>query len=745
MAGRRLSTPQAEFWRGELRPEITGITDPRKVLQGLRTATNTRPLETGQLTRRPGSVFVVSPGGQSVLTDFVTASGTALILAFSDATLAAFRLTDGFKVSELTGQPWAAADLATLTFASDGDKLYVASQSFWTQVLEYDEATATWTANDYAFGDGVGGSRRQPYYKFDDAKTITLSVSAYTGSGVTVTASAALFSAAYVGTRIRWGFRELEITGFTNPTTVTADVIDRLPNAYDVTVGDASGFRVGEVVIGDQSGAQGQITSITFGTNLVRIVILDGFGGPINTEALDGPNHSTTVSGAPALVVSPPASLIWDEQFISAARGFPGSVSTFRRRLAFTDFPQKKSAIFLSAANDFTDGAVEEGEARSAILDFVQSAGESRIFYAVEAENLMLLANDRVWYVPDDATFEDITPETISFKKVEETGAAQVRPVLYGDTVVFVESGGNRVMGVVPTGQLRRPWRIEHLTRDSSHLLSGPVGLAVTAGNSENPERYVFVVNADGSMTLIHRQKEIDEDGVRVDIIGCFPWNTQGAYKSVTSVSGVIYAALTRTVNSVETWMIERFDYGRLVDSSPFSEDATTLLNIVDWTGDPFVDWTGDPFVFGIESLVHLAGETVAVIEGNRDYGDFTVELDGTISDPSLDGVAYDAGLAFTVTISPYVVHAEDSRRKGTRRTAVKKFAVDIYETVGLTINGEELPRQTLDDLDDEPTPLTGTFWVRVLGVKLGEHDVTITQPRPGALTLRSQQAEIAY
>ncbi|MFP4004477.1 MAG: hypothetical protein ACLFV8_11925 [Alphaproteobacteria bacterium] len=743
MAARRLSTPQTEFWRGELRPELTGLTDPRKVLQGLRTATNARPLTTGQLSRRYGTVFVSALDGQAVLADYVTAAGTDLILAFSDTKMESFRLTDGFKVGELTGAPWVTADLSTLTFAADNNKLYVASQSFWPRVLEFDESAQTWSISKYAFGDGLGNSKLQPYFKFDDAKDITLAVDAYSGSGVTVTASADIFTSDHVGARLRYVFRELDITGFTDAQNVTADVVDELPPSYDVTVDDASGFRIGEVVVGADSGAEGRIIGINFGTNVVQMVITKGYEGPEDTEELDGPSHTSEINGTPSKVATPPATLIWDEQFLSDARGYPGAVSIFRRRLCFVDWPQKEAAIFLSASNDFNDGDVEGGTARDAILDFVKGAKISRVFYAVEAENLILLGDDRVWYVPDDNDVGDITPASISFAKVEETGAAQVNPVIFGDTVTFVEAGGNRIMGVVPTGQLRRPWRLEDLSRDNSHLLSSPVALGVTAGNDEAPERYMFAVNGDGTIAAMHRHNDVDDSGLRRDIIGWFPWETEGSWKSIASVRGIVYAALTRDISG-DTWMVERFEQGRHFDSAAV-ESAHELISWVDSAGNNIVDSADNDIVTSQGGLGHLAGETVAVIDGNRDYGDFTVDADGLISDERLDGVSYDAGLAFTVTVSPFVVSPEDSRRKGTRRTAVKKFAVDVYETVGLTVNGEPLHRSTWDDLDSDPAPLTGIFWVRVLGVVLGQHDVSITQPRPGALTIRALMAEVAY
>ncbi len=455
MAGRRNTTPQAQFWRGALSPRITALSDPDKTQHGLKRGTNLRILEDGALGRRPGSVFVEHPDGESVVFDYVTSDDDDWILAFSDGTLESFRVVDGFKTGELAGAPWGTADLATLVATADGGKLYLTSESFWTQTLEF--TGGVWTINDFEFAAGPGNSILQPYHKFEDVKDVTLAVSAYSGTGVTLTTSTAFFVSGHVGQRLRYGFREIQITGVTNGTTATGDIIDELPPAYDVTVNDASGFRVGEVVLGADSGAEGQIISINFGSDIVRIVITNGFEGPADMEDLDGPNHSSKISGAPSLVSSPPASLIWDEQFIAGTRGYPRSCAMVRRRLAFTDFPQKTDAIALSATNEVTDFNVEEGNADSAILEFIKADRQVRILYAVEAENLILLGNDRIWYVEDNAQIGAITPDTIAFKKIEQTGAAQVTPVVYGDTVVFVERGGRKVLGVVPTGELRAP------------------------------------------------------------------------------------------------------------------------------------------------------------------------------------------------------------------------------------------------------------------------------------------------
>lgn len=742
MAGRpRPGRPQTEFWRGELRPEITALADPEKIQHGLKQGANCRILQSGQLVGRPGSRYVMSETGQAVLAPYQTAGGIDYILSFTAGALASYRASDALQIGGLSGQPWGAGDLATLSTVSEQGSLYVASRSFWPVVASLEQATATWTVTDFAFAAGQGNSLKQPYFKFDDVRDVTLSVSAYTGSGVTVTASASIFTAAYVGVRIRYGGRELLITAAAG-TTASADVIDRLPDVFDVTVADASGFRTGDAVLGDESGAQGVIVSVNYGSNILRVLITAGFEGFTATEELQGPDHYSDVSSQ-ALVSAPPATLVWDEAFMSTARGYPGAVAIARRRLIFTDFPQKPDAVLLMAVNDPTDGDVESGQPISAILEFIRGVSSARIKFAAEAERLVLLGENQCFWVADSTPEGgSITPDTIAFKQIAATGSAAIAPVVYDDTVVFVEKGGNRVMGIVPSGELNRPFRIDDLSEDAAHLIDGPVQLAVSAGNSEQPERYVYVCNADGAIVVLHTKMF---PGEYRRIHGWLPWSTQGLWKSVAAVSGIVYAAVTREVSAAQVWMVERFEAARLVDSSPFTTTVDGTNKIIDGAGDALIDGVGDFLVWGAEALGHLNDGTieVAVIAGNRDYGDFTVSAGGLIDDPenTLAGVSYDAGLAFERVAQFFAI---DPRRASTRRRAEKWFSLDLYETLGGNLNNVGVSRQTLQAIGEEPSKKTGIHRVRIAGVSFDGADIVYRQPRPGTLTIRSAQAEVS-
>lgn len=761
MAAPRGSNTQARFWLGELRPEVSARTDPEITRHGLRKARNVRIVQSGQAKRRPGTVFDRDIGTQYDTYEYEASDGTRLVLVFTNAKMEAFRKTDNAPMGEVTGAPWTTAMLGSLSFAADGDTVYVAHQDMQPQTLVFDPDTTSWTRAAFAFDAGPSDSKLQPYYKFDDVKDITLAVGAYEGTGVSLTASADFFTSDHVGVRIRYAFREIEIKTVTDGQNATGDVVIQLPPSYDMQVTDSRGFRVGEVVIGADSGVQGRLLDVdegTWGSGGVRVLILDGYEGPVNTEELDGPNHTTSVTTVPSKVVTPPATTVWDEAFMSDARGWPGYVGVFRSRLILADFAQLPGAVFVSAAGVLTDGNVEEGNADSAILDILKDQENNRIRYAMGAENLLILTPKKVFYVPDDPNTGTITPSTFGFRQVARVGANATTPIEFANGVVFVDEGGNRIMQVFPTGNRSQPWDVRDISSDHAHLISGPVSLAATEGNSESPERYVYAVNDDGTIAVMFTR--VAPGGG--EIIGWVLWNTEGTWKAVMSVDGVIYCSITRDAHRTLTtsddedfqtsdgellilgdadskWFLEHFDNDRLMDSSAPSLDATAREELVTSDGENIETSDGENIVLSNRTILHLADAVVAVVENNNDYGDWRVGTDGFIDDPALDGVAYDAGLNFTVTVGPYWHDNPDRKNPGTKRTAAGRIVVDFYETVGARVFDRILPRQDWKSLHLDPQPKTAQVTARKLGHRFThEYDDVIVQDRPGALTIRS-------
>jgi hypothetical protein len=122
------------------------------------------------------------------------------------------------KVYEVT-VPYGYTDIGKLKFTQSADVLYIVHPNFRPAKLTRTGHTSwTWAYMDFTDG---------PYLNADTSG-ITLTPSAVTGTGITITASGALFASTDVGRHIRikegsvWGW--VKITGYTSSTVVTVDV-----------------------------------------------------------------------------------------------------------------------------------------------------------------------------------------------------------------------------------------------------------------------------------------------------------------------------------------------------------------------------------------------------------------------------------------------------------------------------------------------------------------------------------------
>lgn len=129
--------------------------------------------------------------------------------------------TSGGTVAEIyeIATPYLEADLFQLKFTQSADTLYIAHPSYAPRKLTR-SAHTSWTLSTITFLDG-------PYLATNTSAT-TITPSAASGTGITLTASASLFASTDVDRLVRikhgstWGYAK--ITAYTSDTQVTADV-----------------------------------------------------------------------------------------------------------------------------------------------------------------------------------------------------------------------------------------------------------------------------------------------------------------------------------------------------------------------------------------------------------------------------------------------------------------------------------------------------------------------------------------
>ena len=214
-----------------------------KYANALQTCENMIPMVQGGVTRRSGTMFVneVKPNDGYYVADYATAdyvslaSGVARLIPFEFSVTQAYILEFGdsyirfYKdrgvIETSPGVPYevattyAAADIPNIKFTQSADVLYLTHPSYAPRKLSRTGHTS-WTLSEIDFIDG-------PYLAINTSTT-TITPSGVSGTGITLTASAATFASTDVGRLVRlkhsstWGYAK--ITAFGSATSVTADV-----------------------------------------------------------------------------------------------------------------------------------------------------------------------------------------------------------------------------------------------------------------------------------------------------------------------------------------------------------------------------------------------------------------------------------------------------------------------------------------------------------------------------------------
>lgn len=696
----KASTVQRSFSLGETREDFLERDDLDLRRQSCRILKNARVLATEAIENRPGTYFVTEQAAVRQVIPFSPEADASFAIAIFDN---AVRILDddGSQVDVFLTVPWTNGNEAWA--ANFGTVMVFGPGPFYA--LEYNNGSWTWGA--LVFDSRPGNEIAQPYWAFNPGTTIT--PSALTGS-ITVTASANVFVAAHVGKRIRYINKEIQITAFTNATTVTGTVIRPLPPSFNLTMASVSGFAIGEAVVGSQSNWQGVIVGIA--GSVLQCVTTSNYTGPTASEGISGPNATATLSSV-AAASSPYASNIWDEPLISNIHGYPRSGAAVKGRLALCNFPKIPDLVVISstrALNDFDVGANDD----DAIVRQVGNDGQ-RFLHAVPAIDLLLLS-DRGCYVVKTRDGELLTPSNFEAVRFDERSANTVKPALVDDAVVFVEGSGATVSACILSGNVYLEWTVLPLSRLHSHLIKTPVRLCGPALRSEITEKYMFVVNSDGTVAAMSWVAEFGTDSV-----GFIPWETQGQFRDISPVFGGYWATVDRSASSTTKRYLERFDYGAMMDC------VKTTAN------------------YGS----HLIGETVGAWSDDWYLGEYEVDGSGNLPGvPSVSGTLQ-VGLEFDTEVQPWPIEMVDAPRIGMVRARLVRVSASVQNTVSFKCrrNNTDALVQAYnvgDDLSEPPSRKTGVYRFIVFGNR--DHpEVTIVRDEPGPFRLLSLGQEVSY
>ena len=664
-------TLQSNLNRGELDPKLLGRSDLEAYYAGCQQASNVLCLPQGGVTRRPGTVYKDTLPSDARMENFSFNNEQQYLLVFTNLRMYIYK--EGVLQTNIAGS---GNDYLVTTITTAMLREFDYTQSADTVIISHPDLqphTITRTS-DTAWAWASITFSSIPQYDYNDTSS----------PSPTNEVQSLVFANASAGDRYKLtvdDFLSEDIVYSTNTTENESRIQDALHGLANtaktgITVAHSAGTTYTITFGGDSAGPYGLTTAT-----------------PILTELVTFEGESTRTT----------AGVSQKEDSWSAGRGWPVSSTFHSGRLWFGGSKSRPAAVWGSVIGDFFNFSA--GKARDdELVEFVLDTDQlNAIKHIVSNRKLQIYTTGQLFYCPEDV----ITPSNIAFRSVNNEGAGGAAPAILDEDVLYANRTGKRLNRFSLINEYQ-PTAVQNLSVLASHVISSPVQIVASRGTASTDANYVYIVNSDGSMTVLNTLKA---EGVE----GFTTWDTDGTIKSAAIVDDTLYLLVLRG----SSYLLEEADSDVFYDSAVEGSSTDTL------------------------DMSHINGETIGAKGDGYNLGSaFTASAS---TDFGASRTALQAGLVFSPTIQTMPVNLvlgdgpQVSKKKRVRRAFVR-----VEDTAGLTIGGVNVLDRTMDGTAfSAPAASTGQKLVKQRGYSR-DADVTITQFGPFPMTLISIMLEVS-
>ena len=526
-----------------------------------------QPFSSGSITLRIGvtaTLDYINKEEQSHLFPFVFDENEEYIISIEHQRVRCFRLlTDGTisLVSTIIADTSSAAlpfdqdYLKEYTTSQYGDVMFISHPLFAPRLLTRTSLTA-FEVSTFSFDKRADNSVTfQPYAKFQ-GHGVTLDPSATTGTGITLTTSAAYWDTTgsqsggnypdslHVGVVVRYSGNEIIITSVQSATQATGNVVDELSTRLSVlnpfrTIDGSTtvevtminhGFAGSESITFSGASATGGInTGNLNGARTVSGIIDENTftftAGGAASSAEDGGGQVTVVTHAPRSD--------WDEQAWSAKRGYPAAVEFHENRLCFGGTIAEPDNIWMSQLGEFFNFDVGDAADTDAISMVAATGDVNEIRYLVSNRDLQVFTASNELYIPTYLN-QAITPTNAQIRKQTPYGVEHVEPMSIDGATIFVQNNGKIIREYIYT-DTEEAYTATSISTIASHLIDSPKYLAIVRSGFGLPDSYAALTLNNGDLALFSSNRaEKRASWTRVV--------TNGTFGSVCSIEDRLFA-----------------------------------------------------------------------------------------------------------------------------------------------------------------------------------------------------------
>ena len=400
----------------------------------------------------------------------------------------------------------------------------------------------------------------------------------------------------------------------------------------------------------------------------------------------------------------------------------PSCCTYFQQRKIYGNTYNKPQTIYASRTSNFNNFNYSRPLTSTDSVEIALMDKEiNEIKHLIAFKDLLVLTSNNEYKVNGtDGIFQATPPPASIIQSCY--GSSDVQPVISGDMVIFVQSGGT-VLRDLGYDYLSDGYKGIELSIFANHLFEGKEVKYLSY--AKEPYRLVYVVFTDGSMATLTYNKD-------QEIFGWARWITAGKFISAASVregqEDITYFIIERDdkkfIERQKTRVVKNAKYGFFLDcalSREFDENVLT-----------------------VSGLDHLAEKEVTVLADGGVVENLEVDSNGTLTLP-YPAKIITVGLPYNFTMETLGVEGDNSHGLKKILSAVSVNILNSREDFFVESNTGIIEQMTrsLDSVNNSGYLYTGSKKAIPLNEPKEESTIKIVQKFPLPLTVTSVSAII--
>lgn len=393
---------------------------------------------------------------------------------------------------------------------------------------------------------------------------------------------------------------------------------------------------------------------------------------------------------------------------------------------SYTRAPGLGTTIWLSGVDDYEDFEAGVNDADSFSVTIPTT---NKILWIEALESLIAGTGGDEWKIGSNDFGTAITPTNPTIRQQTNYGSKAMQAIKVNESILFVDFVGRKIREMTYSEEHGK-----HVAPDLSALAEHITYSGITSiAHQKNPDSIIWCTLTDGS--LLSMTYERDQN-----VVAWADHPIDGLVQSVCVIPGSaedeVWLTIKRTMTSVNSGVF--VIYIERMASRTFTDiDDCFFVN----SGRTITHKTAQTTIAG---LLHLEGETVALLGDGVDLSTYTVSS-GIIT-ASVAVTKAQVGLAYTSKLEP--MKPTVSTQMGTSAasiTAVHEMGVSLLNSAGVTCGASDSALYDIDlddarwvNLTEIDDLFTGTVTVAIDGGFSLEQPLIISTASPLPCTVRA-------